>query len=286
MNVRFCKILALVDYSQSSLHAAEEAALIASKFDSELQLLHISTNKTSNGGPYVDQPEKQEEQYYAKIDELEKVKNDLHKRYKVSITCFESRGKFIDELKHHVNVYSVELIVLGAKKRSWIRELLIESKARSVIKSVNCEVLCVHSESQTNTLKKIVLPVGKSIPKKKIGIAYELAKKFSAKIYLISLNKSERKSGKEGSEILIASYRYLKDLIDIPIECRTVEGKSIADAAMHYAQIVGADLILIDEGSEFYFKKFSWDRNILTHSMVPVLSVQSANGRSNVNYRA
>ena len=42
MEGNFSKILALVDYSTVSLHAAEEAAMIASKFGSELHLLHIS----------------------------------------------------------------------------------------------------------------------------------------------------------------------------------------------------------------------------------------------------
>lgn len=287
--MRFSKILVLVDYSKASLHAAEEAALIASKFDSELQLLHVSVPTTSSalitpGIPFFDAPEKGEEEYYSKIEKLENLKQDLGKRYKVTINYFESRGEFIDSVKHHVKVYAVDLVVLGAKKRTWFKEFFRASKARTVIKSVDCEVLCVHSGFQT-TLKRIVLPVGKSIPKKKIGIAYELAKKFSARIYLIALNEPERKLNGESTKTLIASYRYLRDLINIPIECRTVEGKNVADAAIHYAEIVGADLILIDEGSESDLRSM-WNGNIVNHSLVPVLSVPSTNGRSNVKYRA
>jgi nucleotide-binding universal stress UspA family protein len=291
MNVKFCKILALIDYSEASLHATEEAALIASRFDSELQLLHISSHQKSSafvrsGMPFFDVAEPKEDEYYLRIEKLEKIRTGLEKRYKISISCFESRGEFIDIVGRHVKEFSVDLIVIGAKKRNWLKEFFSESKARSVIRAIGCEVLCVHSQSKTETLKKIVMPVGNSVPRKKIEIAYELAKKFAARIYLIGLYRSEKKSTDQNRKTLIASYRYLKDLTNIPIECSIVNGKSVADAAMHYAEIVGADLILIDEGSESDVKESLWSRNIVNLSSIPVLSVQSINEKLKNKYRA
>ena len=48
MDGGFKRILSLVDYADTSLHAVEEAAFIASKFDSELHLLHVSSNSNSS----------------------------------------------------------------------------------------------------------------------------------------------------------------------------------------------------------------------------------------------
>ena len=290
MESSFRKILTLIDHSDTSLHAAEEAALIASKFDAELQLLHISPDESSKGlitpgFPFFDVLEKEEEEYYLKIEKLERVKKELEKRFGILITCFENRGDFIEVVKSHAKDFSVDLIVLGTKKRGWLKEIFIENKVNSVIGALNCEVLCVSSESQTETLKKIVVPVAKSIPRKKIGIAYEFAKKFAGRIYLIALNKPEKKLSDQSTKTLIASYRYLKDLTNIPIECRTVNGTSLASATMNYAQSVGADLILINEGSESYFKKPLWNGNIVNHSSVPVLSVHSMNDEERVKYR-
>jgi nucleotide-binding universal stress UspA family protein len=291
MNGRFYKVLALIDYSEASLQAAEEAALIASKFGGELQLQHISSNETpsglmTSGAAFLEMPEKKEEQYYSRIAKLEKIKKDLERRYSILITCFETRGDFIDVVQRHVKDFLIDLIVLGAKKRSWFREFFIESKARSVIRGVDCEVLCVHSESKSETVKKIVVPVGKSIPTKKIGIAYEIAKKFGARIYLITLNESGKNLNGQSPKTLVASYRYLRDLTSIPIECSTVEGKNVADATMHYAETVGADLILIEEGPESDLTKLLWSGNIVNHSSIPVLSVQCINGGSKTKYRA
>src|SRR6187401_1551556 len=289
MESNFRKILTLIDHTEASLHAAEEAALIASRFDAELQLLHISPYESSkglitSGLLFFNIPLIKEEEYYLKIEKLERLKKRLEKRFGILITCFENRGDFIEVVKHHVKDFSVDLIVLGTKKRSWLKEIFIENKVNSIIEALNCEVLCVSSGSQTATLKKIVVPVAKSIPKKKIGIAYEFAKKFAGRIYLIALNGSEKKLSDQGTKTLIASYRYLKDLTNIPIECSTVNGTSLASATMHYAQIVGADLILINEGSESYFKKPLWNGNIVNHSSVPVLSVHSMNNKERDKY--
>jgi len=289
MESNFRKILTLIDHTEASLHAAEEAALIASKFDAELQLLHISPYESSKSLIkskllFFNVPVIEEEEYYLKIEKLERLKKRLEKRFGILITCFENRGDFMKVLKSHVKDFSVDLTVLGTKKRSWLKEIFFENKVNSVIGALSCDVLCVSSGSQTETLKKIVVPVGRSIPRKEIGIAYEFAKKFAGRIYLIALNASEKQLSDQSTKTLIASYRYLKDLTNIPIECCTVNGTNLASATMHYAQRVGADLILINEGSESYFKKPLWNGNIVNHSSVPVLSVHSMNYKERDKY--
>jgi nucleotide-binding universal stress UspA family protein len=291
MESNFRKILALIDHTEASLHAAEEAALIASRFDAELQLLHISPYESSknfitSGLLFFNVPVIEEEEYYLKIEKLERLKKTLEKRFGISITCFEDRGDFMKVVKSHVKDFSVDLIVVGTKKKNWLKEIFIENKVNSVIGALSCEVLCVSCGSQTDTLKKIIVPVAKTIPKKKIGIAYEFAKKFAGRIYLIALNRSDNKLSDQSTKTLIASYRYLKDLTNIPIECSTVNGTSLANATMNYARSVGADLILINEGPESYFKNHLWNGNILNHSSVPVLSVRSTNDEEKDKYRA
>ena len=286
MEGNFRKILALVDYSEASLHAAEEAALIASKFKSELHLLHISSKQQSEsliipGMPFFENPDKEEDEYYNKLDQLQKLKRILHKRYGTEVSCFEGKGNFIDVIRSHLKDFAIDLVVIGAKKRYWLKEIFSESKARTVIRSVGCEVLCVYSDSRTETVKKIVLPVDKSIQKRKIGIAYELARKFAAQIHLITVNKQEKFSNDSSTEALVASYRFLRDITNIPIECSTVSGKNLKDAAIHYANVIQADLILVDGGKESDVKKKTlWAPKIVNHSKVPVLSVYTINNRS------
>jgi nucleotide-binding universal stress UspA family protein len=291
MDGNFRMILALIDYTPASLHAAEEAALIAWKFDSELHLLHVSSNKNSDslithGIPSFEQMETTEDEYNTKVDQLEEVKTSLKRQYNVKITGFEHQGEFVEVVKKHVKDFSVDLVVLGAKKRGWLKEIFIESKAKLLIKYAESEVLCVHCESKTATFKKIVLPVGKSVSKKKMSIAYELAKKFASNIHLIALNKQEKSLDEKSAVSLIASYRYLRDNTNMPIACNSIVGKNLADAAMHYAEVIEADLILIDEGAESDLKMALWRGKIFNHSLVTVMSVQSNPDRAKNSYRA
>lgn len=281
MEGNFSKILALVDFSENSKHAAEEAAMIASKFGSELHLLHVSSHSRRSylfaTNTYLfDSGEHEEEAYYKNTEGLKKINLSLQKRYEVSAGCFEKRGDFIEVVKKHVRDFQINLVVLGSKKRKRFDKLLSQNKAKSIIGSLQCEVLCVNPESDSKKIKTIVLPIGKYIPQKRIRLAYELAKKFTARIHLIALNMQDGKSNGEYAKTLIASYRCLKDVSNMPIECNTVQGKNLAEASMNYAKVVGADLILINEGAESDLNKniiSTWRGNIVNNSSVPVLSV-------------
>ena len=275
MQEEFNRILSLVDFSRGSLQALEEAAMIASKFNSELHLLQVVTNidplKMNNN------------------ERSENLKADLYRRYDIAIKYHEANGKIYDAVNKFSSDLAINLVVLGGKKETWFRELFFESTAKKIIRSVHCEVLCVYKDSNSKRLKKIVLPIGKFVPKRKIRLAYELAKKFAANVHLVSLNKNEAFNS-EDTKTLMASYQYLKDITNIPIECRTVPGNNLAQAAVHYAENIGADLILVNAGAESFFKNVmlkKWRGNIVNHSSIPVLSVHAINDKTTYKqYRA
>ncbi|HET6723733.1 MAG TPA: universal stress protein [Chitinophagaceae bacterium] len=295
MKEDFRRIMVLTDFSPASIHAAEEAAMIATKFNSELHLLHVSSNSRLSWlfAPevyffHLAENNKEEVQNSSAI--LEKIKSELERRFELTIECHEAAGKLCETVNKYVDTLHIDLVVLGAKKENWFKEFLFESNAKDIIRSVNSEVLCVYPESNSNRLKKIVLPIGKYIPKRKIRLAYELAKKFAANVHLISLTKNGRTLSNEDTRILMASYQYLKDITNVPIECKTVLGSNLAQATVQYAEDIGADLILVNAGSESLFKGSvlrRWSGNIVNHSSIPVLSVHAINNKNmRSQYRA
>lgn len=284
----FKNILTLIDFSPASLHAAEEAALIASKFNSRLHLLHVSPDPNSS---YLLVPEI----YFLKIagnkknnavfatDKLKELKEDLNDRFGIDAEYHEAEGKLSETVNSYAHNLNADLVVLGVNRENWFKELFLEDKVKNIMKAVDAEVLCVYPESHSNKLKKIVLPIGKFIPRRKIRLAYELAKKFAANVHLISLNKNGTSLGSEETKILMASYQYLKDITNIPVECRTVPGSTLAQATLQYAENIGADLILVNAGPESFFKNAvlqRWRGSIVNHSSIPVLSVHALNDKT------
>ncbi|HEX6847095.1 MAG TPA: universal stress protein [Chitinophagaceae bacterium] len=284
MGEDFKRILLLTDFSGASSHAAEEAAMIAIKFNSELHILHVSSNSRLSWllapEAYFIHLAENKEKYSSTNTLLKKLQTELGARFGLNVQCHEAEGKLCEIVNKYVDELQIDLVVLGAKRESWLKELLFESKAKDIVRSVNSEVLCVYAESNSTRLKKIVLPIGKHVPKRKIKLAYELARKFAANVHLISLTKNGRNLSREDTKTLMGSYQYFKDITNIPIECKTVFGSNLAQATVQYAENIGADLILVNTGPESFFKNKKlrrWSGNIVDHSSIPVLCVHAIN---------
>lgn len=290
----FKNILTLIDFSRASLHAAEEAAVIASKFNSHLHLLHVSSNSksanTASPGLLMEKLKTNSgSSSWQPADRLQNLKEDLDTRYGIEAAYHVAEGKLCETVNSYAHELKADLVVLGVNRENWFRELFFEDKVRNIIKLVDAEVWCVYPESRSHRLKKIVLPIGKFVPKRKIRLAYELAKKFTANVHLISLNKNGTSLTHEETKVLMASYQYLKDITNIPVECRTITGNNLAQATVQYAETIGADLILVNAGAESFFKNSMlrrWRGNIVNHSSIPVLSVHAVNDKTHRQYRA
>jgi nucleotide-binding universal stress UspA family protein len=283
MHEDFGKIMALVDFTELSLHAAEEAAIIAAKFNGELHLVHFPQNSSM---PYLADPKvyvlnaaTTEQALIGKeVPELMKLKSALKTRYGVEISLHVPKGDFSSSMNELIRANLIDLTVIGIKRQRSIKEYFFGSKAGIIIDSVDCEVLCVYPETDCSNLKKIVIPVGKFIPKRKIRLAYKLARKFAANIHLIALSKTMPNENDSNSKILMAAYQYVKDITNIPVVCKTVAGPNLAKAVINYSKKIKADLILVNPGIEsqiqgtFLRKRIG---DIINYSSIPVLSVHA-----------
>jgi nucleotide-binding universal stress UspA family protein len=263
--------------------------MIASKFNSELHLLHVTHHADAADLTIpeayffeVAKDDKETEEFDKRS--LIKIKKDLEQRFDVKIAIHEVMGKLCKTVRDFSHQLHIDLVVLGAVKKNWVKEVFFQSKVKNIIRAVDCEVLCVYPGSNSIRLKKIVLPIGKFVHKRKIRLAYELAKKFAANVHLISLNSNGTSLNSEETKVLMTSYQYLKDITNIPIECRTVQGDNLARATLDYAENIGADLILVNAGAESHFKNAvltKWAGNIVNHSSIPVLCVHAINEETN-----
>lgn len=137
----FEKILVPLDGSENSLHALEKAVEIAKKFDSKITLINIYSISIFRLTP---------SQVYESGIELwksgEAILTDGEKIAKaqgVQVEKMLKEGNIAEEILKTTKEGNFDLIVIGAKGMSKMKEILLGSVSHEVTKKAPCPVLIV-----------------------------------------------------------------------------------------------------------------------------------------------
>ena len=153
----FKKILVPLDGSDHSKRALEAAIGVAERFKGEITLIHIysatvtpltvpePTTLTSSGAPVVTS---------AEISRILEASRDVGKKilqdgaqrtrsYGISVKTELKEGSNVQEIVKTAKEGEFDLIVLGVKGVSKIRELLLGSVSLGVVKHAPCPILVV-----------------------------------------------------------------------------------------------------------------------------------------------
>lgn len=142
----FHKILVPVDFSSPSLHAMNYAAIIASKFSSEIILFHV------NEVPAVMNGESPVVMDYNSIssgirEELHHLEESLRTSYNLTkIKTLTIPGFALDEIRSEAVKESVDLIVMGTSSAA-DHDILTSSLSDRVLHKATCPVLVIPEDS-------------------------------------------------------------------------------------------------------------------------------------------
>jgi nucleotide-binding universal stress UspA family protein len=170
------------------------------------------------------------------------------------------------------------LIIIGKQKghRRW---LLSDGVSPDIIaKRSNCPVLTVKPGSIDNRPRLIVLPIQGFLPERKLEWAVLLARRFKAQVHLLAVG--EEAGPKDGmlSQTFLKAYHHLREKLHHPVEYSADTRHNPAKAALSYAELVMADMILVNPQTESGVSGFTGFRHIsdlLTRdSKIEVLDVQ------------
>lgn len=138
------RILAPVDGSDYMKHEIECACTFAKLFSAELTLLHVVAMPVTSELSGIPIASKQLEEAGRQIlAEAASLARSCGIEPKIKIDF--SVGNPGVRITKIAQEESADLIVIGAKGKSRIRELLMGSVANSVVNNANCLVLVVHS---------------------------------------------------------------------------------------------------------------------------------------------
>jgi nucleotide-binding universal stress UspA family protein len=137
----FEKILVPLDGSESSLHALEKAVQIAKKFDGGITLINVYSVSSFNVTPsqvftYVLEIRKSGELILSKGKKIVKAEG-------LQVETFLKEGHIVEEILKMAREGNFDLIVIGAKGISRLKEILLGSVSHGVTTHAPCPVLIV-----------------------------------------------------------------------------------------------------------------------------------------------
>lgn len=142
----FKKVIACVDFSESSHRVVEQAIRVAQQDGASLILLHVCSPPWK-GADYVAQPSPEDEQHHS---------DSLSERMQIALEPFESEIHALqvetnvvenvresDGIVQFIGDSAADLVVVGTRGRTGIRAILLGTVAEHIVRESPCSVLAV-----------------------------------------------------------------------------------------------------------------------------------------------
>ncbi len=272
-------ILYATDYSQNSVSALRIAYQFAEKFSTKLIVMHVFDIPIALASP-------------VSITYMNKEKRRfVENREKLKTFCTEHLGDswensdinfVVDEddsvpngILEKALKFDVNLIVVGSKGASPIKEFFLGSTTKALIRKAPCPLLAVPANSRVIHLKKMVYATDfEQADIFAINKLVEIAKKFDAEIRVLHITTQKEYAGEEQmewfKEMLKEKVAYAK------LEFDLIFSNTVFDELIWHLEDTEADLLAMLERkhSTLYQKYLQADlvKKMVNDIDVPLLS--------------
>jgi len=246
MTIAFNTILIPVDFSQNTEIAVKKAAELGGRDGIELHLLHVV-----KAGADV-------EAAFEQLEEMIRVKYPA-----VRVRTHVLQGRSVQRvIIECARLLQPQLIVIGKSDppRRWA---FFKGVSPDVIaKRSDCPVLTVKPGSADSKTRVILIPIGNFLPERKLEWAVALAKKYRAQIHLLAIQ--DRQESKEWAlpQVFLKAYNQLREHLHHPIEYSATGKQGTAKAALNCAEMIMADMIVVNPETESGVSGFAGYRHI------------------------
>jgi universal stress protein A len=149
----FSKILYPVDFSDYAEEILEYAVAVASRFNSELHLIHVIPN-LNYFTPYESflTPENMVAIERNIETEVDRDLTALAEKVSVPVKKVTKTGVTFVEIIEYVKEAGIDLVVMGTHGRSGIEHVLIGSVAEKVVRKAPCPVLTIRPRDRKSPM--------------------------------------------------------------------------------------------------------------------------------------
>jgi nucleotide-binding universal stress UspA family protein len=180
-------------------------------------------------------------------------------------------GKTTDAILDFSNSHGFDLIVMGTKGASGIKEILSGSEAQIIARRSKIPLLSLMCDRSDLQIQNVLLVHNFSNPKKEgMGLMHKLIKAFNTKVHFLQITSGKVESELEIVESDMKHFAELNGLVNY--ECHLINDKDVENGVVHYNQMNNMDIICIGthgKGSLFYQ---SATEKLINHLFKPIIS--------------
>lgn len=205
---------------------------------------------------------------------LDKFKKDISSK-NITIESRIEIGDVDELLADFADKNKMDLIVMGTKGASGLREIFIGSTTLSVVKSTHCPVLVIPEKSTYRSPKKIVFAVDfrRKIEEASIQPLIHIAKKYNSEILLLQVKGEEEETLDEA----VSGLRLNNNLEGIPHSYHIIHDNDIPHGIERFVHENKSEfIILISKHHDLFERLFqeSVTEKLVLHSTLPLLVLE------------
>ena len=215
--------------------------------------------------------------------DLESTLETLLKTYSNPLHTYQTVSRydyFLGAVKDAVKEFSIDLIVMGTKGASGLKEVVMGSNTAEIIGYSNCHVLAVPEGARFKPLQEIAFVTNFDFyfNKWEVTPLTELARKFNASIKIMNVDEKrkglteDQKAVKNHLENLLKGYNH---------EIFTLSGANVDTATRLFTQSRNIDLItMVTRKYSFFERLFHKPKaeEISYHTSIPLLVLNPQEG--------
>lgn len=225
-------ILVPFDFSHNSRNALEYAAQFARRLDAVLHIFHAYDRSEVEEGVKV----------ATTVSAMKDTKSKMMKQFGLTDNAVKHhvlQGEFMEEVLQFIETSNIDMIVIGTRGSSGLRELLVGSRTVSLMQEVGSVPMLVIPEKASFTdLKTILLcsDLHEIADDNALDLVKEIALKFDSNVRLAHVQK---KGGVKPNYEEVLERRRETHIFEPEVDCT-------------YKKIIASDIL---EGIRFYMDK-------------------------------
>lgn len=249
MGKTFKNILVPVDFSINTEIAVKKAMELMDELEPAVHLLHVSSWLRLNhyfpvNGFWGDAGAGETGQ---KLEQWRTAILENHPSVRVVLHVLRA-GNVQSAIARLALSVEPELIIIGKHRaHNWCTFLNTVSPGTLAL-ATQCPVLTVKTGSLRNKVRSIVYPVNGALTAKKMEVLVGLSGRYRARVYLAKHMSADEDGMKASYTDFIDTYRLLKQSVNGPIDYVVLPGPSLALSALHFAETIKADMLLLPPG--------------------------------------